>query len=288
VLIPCVLFVCGLLLVSTPVAAGAITGGYACPPLNPNDPELCAVVSPPSDGSVGYFFEFGTTGAFGQTIPAASVREVGVSSGEPTVEVRASVSGLQPSTTYHYRVVAVTESGVFDGVDMIFTTPSEESVGPLEGSPLPPAENPVTPFEPPMESWVGSSAGAGAERELAAAKVEQEARERAQWLASPQYREEQERKEVQVKEEETRAQEAVERRVAQAQRCVVPALKGDSLALARAAVRRAHCRLGRVLAPRIHHGLLVVIRQSVRAGLRRHAAATVAIQLGPPSTRRSG
>jgi hypothetical protein len=48
--------------------------------------------------------------------------------------------------------------------------------------------------------------------------------------------------------------------------CVVPKLKGDTLAAARRALTAAHCRLGTVHRPSLQHGTLRVRRQSARVG----------------------
>jgi hypothetical protein len=64
--------------------------------------------------------------------------------------------------------------------------------------------------------------------------------------------------------------------------CVVPRLKGESLNAARRALGKAHCSLGKVSAPRKHHGALVVTKQSVQAGRKRAKGAAVAVKLGSP------
>jgi hypothetical protein len=62
--------------------------------------------------------------------------------------------------------------------------------------------------------------------------------------------------------------------------CLVPALRGRSLADARAALKRADCRLGAVTRPRRARGRLVVVRQSAPRGSRLAADAAVAVVLG--------
>jgi len=63
-------------------------------------------------------------------------------------------------------------------------------------------------------------------------------------------------------------------------RCLVPALRGRTLADARAALKRADCRLGAVKRSGRAGGRLVVVRQSVRSGSRQAADAAVAVVLG--------
>jgi hypothetical protein len=69
--------------------------------------------------------------------------------------------------------------------------------------------------------------------------------------------------------------------VATAKRCVVPALKGDTLAAARQALRAAHCKLGHVTWPPRGHGRHVVRRQGLRAGSKHPAGTAVAVTLAP-------
>jgi hypothetical protein len=63
-------------------------------------------------------------------------------------------------------------------------------------------------------------------------------------------------------------------------RCVVPGLRGRSLASTRRMLRAAHCSLGKV--GRVHgsHGALVVLRQGTRRGTHLHDGAAVAVTLG--------
>jgi len=63
-------------------------------------------------------FEFGPTVAYGVMVAAAP----GTVSGSTDTAVSASITGLTPNTTYHYRVVAVNTGGVINGLDGTFTT----------------------------------------------------------------------------------------------------------------------------------------------------------------------
>jgi hypothetical protein len=62
--------------------------------------------------------------------------------------------------------------------------------------------------------------------------------------------------------------------------CVVPALRGDSLAQARRALRKASCTLGSVRKSRGTHGRIVVRKQDPRAGSKLATGAAVAVKLG--------
>ncbi len=63
--------------------------------------------------------EYGTTVAYGSNAPVPDV-DIG-SDANPKV-VRQRLTGLQPGTTYHYRVVATNANGETDGADRTFTT----------------------------------------------------------------------------------------------------------------------------------------------------------------------
>lgn len=65
-----------------------------------------------------YRFEYGTTVYYGAVAPAGG--EVGAGASSQTVS--ATLTTLQPDTTYHYRLVANNAGGVAYGEDMTFTT----------------------------------------------------------------------------------------------------------------------------------------------------------------------
>ncbi|MHB1808471.1 MAG: hypothetical protein ACYCU0_04160 [Solirubrobacteraceae bacterium] len=132
----------------------------------------------------------------------------------------------------------------------------------IDGNPtVPAAENIVTPYEievppytPPVyikreAEWPEREAAAR-QREVDAAKAMRRAQER--------------------KEAKQGARE-----------CVVPAVKGDSLAKARRLLRRAHCALGTVRRTRRRKSAaLVVVSQQVGAGKRRARNTKIAVRLG--------
>jgi hypothetical protein len=68
-----------------------------------------------------YQFEYGTGSSYGTSIP---VPPGNADSGTEPVPVSASVTGLTPDTTYHYRLTATTANGVSYGQDLTFTTTS--------------------------------------------------------------------------------------------------------------------------------------------------------------------
>jgi hypothetical protein len=66
-----------------------------------------------------YKFEYGTTTAYGSS---AALSEGNAGSGKASVPVSASVKGLAPATTYHYRIVATNAVSPTSGLDRTFTT----------------------------------------------------------------------------------------------------------------------------------------------------------------------
>lgn len=71
----------------------------------------------PEGSTTAYYFQLGTTQAYGYSTPAVSA-----GSGRSTVNVAESAAGLQSFTTYHYRIVGVSPAGTSVGVDRSFTT----------------------------------------------------------------------------------------------------------------------------------------------------------------------
>jgi hypothetical protein len=71
----------------------------------------------PSGSATAYWFEYGTTAAYG----SASATNV-VAAGASQVLVTNLISGLSAGATYHYHVVATNVAGVSTGEDMTFTT----------------------------------------------------------------------------------------------------------------------------------------------------------------------
>ena len=118
------------------------------------------------------------------------------------------------------------------------------------------------------------------EHEAKAAEERKTAEERPQREAAERKHQEETREATERTEKEA-AEEAQEKAKGAASRCVVPTLEGDSLASARRALHRAHCKLGRVTVPRGGHGTLVVTAQSLRRGAKRPGGTAVAVTLGP-------
>src|SRR3954453_10306467 len=64
-----------------------------------------------------YHFEYGTTTAYGTSTPTTDA-----GAGTADVPATATLTGLAPGTTYHYRLVATNAGGTTPGADMTFTT----------------------------------------------------------------------------------------------------------------------------------------------------------------------
>ena len=94
---------------------------------------LGGAVAPRGLGST-YRFDFGTTDAYGSSTPAQVL--AGATGEQP---VAAALTGLTPSTLYHYRLVADSSDGTAVGADRTFTTTAARI--------LPPVPGPVTPAD---------------------------------------------------------------------------------------------------------------------------------------------
>jgi hypothetical protein len=88
----------------------------------------------PQGRATTYYFEYGPTEAYGLQTPQASA-----GSGNSALPVSSPVTGLSPSTTYHFRAVAINSKGTTRGPDHTFGTlpgapgdPGSGSSGPGE------------------------------------------------------------------------------------------------------------------------------------------------------------
>lgn len=92
---------------ATTGAAGSVTANVAA---------LTGTVNPNGLATTAQF-QWGTAAAYGQTTPAQPV-----GGGTSNAPVSANLTGLQPDTTYHYRVTATNSKGTVAGADMSFKT----------------------------------------------------------------------------------------------------------------------------------------------------------------------
>lgn len=72
----------------------------------------------PGNLATTYRFEWGPTDAYGQRAPSVDA----IVSGSGPRTVKAPIAGLQPDTTYHFRVVATNAEGTVPGPDVVFRT----------------------------------------------------------------------------------------------------------------------------------------------------------------------
>src|SRR5207244_716881 len=79
---------------------------------------LNATVNPNGGAVSDCDFEYGSTSAYGSSVPCASPPGAGTAA----VAVSAEAEGLAPNTTYHFRIVASNEGGTGSGTDQTFTT----------------------------------------------------------------------------------------------------------------------------------------------------------------------
>jgi hypothetical protein len=77
---------------------------------------LTGTVNPKGQDAT-YFFQYGPTKAYGLQTAVADA-----GAGSSSVRVRLPISGLQPVTLYHYRLLAVNATGASTGGDGFFTT----------------------------------------------------------------------------------------------------------------------------------------------------------------------
>src|SRR5262249_52884215 len=86
----------------------------------------------PQGSETTYHFEYGTSTSYGTSVPVPSAS---VGSGSVQKTVSQALTGLQPSTTYHYRLVATSANGTSEGEDSVFRTaaPTLTSVAPNIG-----------------------------------------------------------------------------------------------------------------------------------------------------------
>ncbi len=78
-----------------------------------------------------YLFEWGRTSGYGEATAAPPGDDAGSPAGPTRTPLSSHLSGLEPFTTYHYRVVATGGSGTSYGEDRVFTTtPGAPVIGP--------------------------------------------------------------------------------------------------------------------------------------------------------------
>ncbi len=119
----CALVLAGTILVP-PLAAQAMTSAPKLPRASTGGALQVTYTSATLTGKINphglettYVFQYGTTAGYGGQTPLA-----GAGNGTVEVKVSQTISGLQPGTTYHYRLVAVSPAGTTNGQDHVFVT----------------------------------------------------------------------------------------------------------------------------------------------------------------------
>lgn len=84
-----------------------------------NSAELTGTIDTLGDQTT-YHFEYGLTDSYGSKAPAGAEAVAGNERGARTFT--RGISGLQPDTTYHYRLIAKNSAGEASGADRTFTT----------------------------------------------------------------------------------------------------------------------------------------------------------------------
>jgi thermitase len=123
-------------------AAAAVTGARSAqPPAQTSGADSVTTTSANIYGTADpcatastYQFEYGTSEAYGSATPAGSL-----GAGNAAIPVSASLTGLAPGTTYHYRLVTIRGGTRLAGPDRAFTTQTPAA---------PPQQPPVNPGEP--------------------------------------------------------------------------------------------------------------------------------------------
>jgi hypothetical protein len=114
----------------------------------------------PNGRPTTYVFEYGTTTSYGSQTTQASA---GASDDWKLVTMAAT--GLEPSTTYHFRAVATNSEGTTYGADRTFTTPAAAGGGggevPAEpgGTPVPGGDGSVDDSDSDSRVAVGTTEG---------------------------------------------------------------------------------------------------------------------------------
>jgi hypothetical protein len=114
-----------------PRSAASIVFGPEGPPtattgppsgLQPLQATISGSVNPQGIDDAKYYFQYGTTTSYGSSTPQGDAGQ-----SLNSIPESATLTGIQPGTLYHYRIVATSAAGTGYGSDQVFTTP-----GPVE------------------------------------------------------------------------------------------------------------------------------------------------------------
>jgi hypothetical protein len=207
------------------------------------------------------------------------LRAVGgpIPAGGGDVTVSGLVTGLELGYTYWYEVVASnlageTRSGGDNTFSYYYTGGYPYGIGGVPYEATPPSACSIELAEQEAERITASTE---AER-LQQAREHEELAAKEAAIRYPS-----EVAALKLREEEEADAEAA----SHVQSCIVPALKGDTLSLARRAIEEAHCRLGEVREPHRHRGMLVVVDQSHRHDEKLVGGTAIAVTMGAVRSR---
>jgi hypothetical protein len=213
------------------------------------------------------------------------VAEGSIEAGRLEQEVSVALTSLEWDSSYIFEVIASNKDGTARSYPQTFTTGSPPPPGCPDGC----SDNKPAEFK--AEPWNEEGAAREADEaprleEEREAKAKEEAERPAKEAAARAAKEREvheagERAGRETAEREAKKREEEKAAAARSVRCVVPKLKGDSLVVARSALGKAHCSLGKVSRPHERQRKLVVSAQSVRAGRQLAKGTAVAVRLGP-------
>jgi hypothetical protein len=121
-----------------PTGAGSISGAVAssAPGVGASSAQNVTASSAalaggvyPNGNDTTYLWQYGTTPNYGQSTSASDI-----GAGTVAVTAPATVTGLTPGTTYHYRLVAQNSLGTVYGYDYTFTTTTAPTPPPVNGT----------------------------------------------------------------------------------------------------------------------------------------------------------
>jgi hypothetical protein len=110
----------------------------------------------PQERPTSYHFDWGLSATYGSMTP-----ETPAGKGESGVAAAATLTGLQPDTTYHFRVVAKSDKGTTNGADLTFTTRAA-----ADDPATPGGDDPATPSGDDPATPPGGDLGSGSEPQL--------------------------------------------------------------------------------------------------------------------------
>lgn len=93
--------------------------------------ELYAYINPQNNAGTQYQFEWGTSGAYGNTIPGSPGA---VGSDNNVYAVTANLTGLTSGVTYHFRINTIVGGNTFHGLDQTFPTLGASPAPTITGS----------------------------------------------------------------------------------------------------------------------------------------------------------